>query len=61
MMVSLRFLKGCDAQIGTRIISKWILTTLLFVMTIVGNMVELGKKWGSSLRGLPEPQKNVWG
>jgi hypothetical protein len=49
MMVSPRFLKGCDAQIGTRIMSKWILTVPLFIMTMVGNMVDLVKKIGESI------------
>jgi hypothetical protein len=44
MMVSPRFVKGCEAQIGTRIMSKWILTAPLFLMIIVGNMVDLVKK-----------------
>jgi hypothetical protein len=50
MMVSPRLLKGCEAQIGTRIMSKWILTAPLFLMTMVENMVDLVKKWGSSLK-----------
>jgi hypothetical protein len=52
---------GCDAQIGTMIISKWILTAPLFLITMVGNMVDLVKKWGSPLRGFPQTSKNVWG
>jgi hypothetical protein len=44
MMVSPRLLKGYDAQIGTMIMSKWILTAPLFLMTMVGNMVDLVKK-----------------
>jgi hypothetical protein len=44
MLVSLRLLKGCDVQIGTMIMLKWILTALLFLMTMVGNMVDLVRK-----------------
>jgi hypothetical protein len=61
MKVSPRFLKGCEAQIGTRIMSKWILTAPLFLMTMVENVVDLVKKWGSSLKGLPQTSKKVWG
>ena len=60
-MVSMRFLKGCDAQIWTRIMSKWILIASLFLMTMVGNMLDLVKKWGSPLKGLPKTSKNVCG
>jgi hypothetical protein len=49
MMVSPRLLKGFDAHIGTRIMSKWILTAPLFLMTIVGNMVDLIKKMGEAI------------
>jgi hypothetical protein len=45
MMVSPMLLKDGDAQIGTKIMSKWILTAPLILMTMVGNMVDLGKKW----------------
>jgi hypothetical protein len=61
MMVSPRFLKGCDAQIGTKIMSKWILTASLFLMTMVGNMVDLVKKLGGPLKGLLQTSKRVWG
>ena len=61
MMVSPRLLKGCDAQIGTRIMSKWILTAPSFLMTMVGNMVDLVKEWGIPLKGLPEASKRVFG
>jgi len=60
-MVSPRFLKDCDAQIGTRIMSKWILTVPLFLMTMVGIMVNLDKKWGSPLNGLRKPQREFGG
>jgi hypothetical protein len=46
MMVSPRLLKGCEAQIGTRIMSKWILTASLFLMTMVENMVDLVNNGG---------------
>jgi hypothetical protein len=61
MMVSPKILKGCEAQIGTRIMSKWILTTPLFLMTMVGNMVDLVKKWGKPLKRVPQTSKRVWG
>jgi hypothetical protein len=61
MMVSPRFLKGCDAQIGTRIMSKWILTAPLFLMAMVKNMVDLVKKLGGPLKGLPQTSKRVLG
>ena len=60
MMLSPRLLKGCDAQIGTRIMSKFILTATLFLMTMVGNMVDLVRKWGSPLKGLSQTSKRVW-
>jgi hypothetical protein len=60
-MVSPRLLKGCEAQIGTRIMSIWILTATLFPMTMVGNMVDLVKKWGSPLNELSQTSKRVWG
>jgi hypothetical protein len=41
MMVSLRLLEDGEAQIGTRIMLKWILTAPLFLMAMVGNMVDL--------------------
>jgi hypothetical protein len=53
MMVSPRFLKGCDAQIGTRIMSKWILTAPLFLMTMVGNMVDLVKNMREFIEWTP--------
>ena len=40
MMVSPGFPKGCEAQIGTRIIYKWILTTPLVLMTMVDMRVD---------------------
>ena len=61
MMVSPKILKGCEAQIGTRIMSIWILTAPLFVMTMVGNMVDLVKKWGKPLKRVPQTSKRVWG
>jgi hypothetical protein len=61
MMVSPRFLKGCDAQIVTRIMSKWILIAPLFLMTMDGNMVDLVRKWGSPLKRLPQTSKRVLG
>ena len=44
VMVSPGFPKGCEAQIGTRIICKWILTTPLLLMTMVGMKVDLVRK-----------------
>ena len=52
MMVSPMLLKGCEAQIGIKIMSKWILTVPLFLMTMVENMVDLVRKWGSPLKGM---------
>jgi hypothetical protein len=60
-MVSPRLLKGCYAQIGTMIMWKWILTVPLFLMTMVGNMVDLVKKWGSPLKELPGNLKESFG
>jgi hypothetical protein len=61
MMVSPRLLKGCDAQIGTRMMSKWNLTAALFLMTMNERMVNLVKKWESPLKGFPQISKRVWG
>src|ERR1700737_2322990 len=61
MMVRPGFPKGCEAQIGTRIICKWILTTPLLLMTMVGMKVDLVKKRRSALKGLPETSNSIWG
>ena len=45
---------NCDVQSRTIIMSIWILTTLLFIMTMVGNMVDLEKKWRSPLKGFSQ-------
>jgi hypothetical protein len=50
-----------EAQIGTKIMSRWILTAPLFLMTMVENMVDFIKKWVSSLKGLPQTSKKIWG
>jgi hypothetical protein len=61
MMVIPRLLKGCDALIGTNIMCKWISTAPLLLMTMVGNIVDLVKKWGRPLKGLPQTSKRVLG
>ena len=38
-------LDNCDAQIGTKIMSKWILTTPLILMTMMELMVNSVGKW----------------
>jgi hypothetical protein len=53
--------ESCDAQIGTRIMSKWIVTTPLFLMIMVGNMVDLVREWRSPLKGLPQTSMRIWG
>ena len=47
-MVSSGFPIGCDAQIGIRIMCKWILTTTLIIITMMGTMVDSVRKWGES-------------
>ena len=49
MMVSPRFPKGCEAQIGIRIVCKWILTTPLIIMTMVEMMVDSVMKMKEAL------------
>ena len=49
-MVSQGFPKSCDAQIGTRIRNRWILTTPLILMTMVDMMVDLVRKMGESFQ-----------
>jgi hypothetical protein len=44
MMVSPGFPKGCEAQIGTRIMCKWIVTIPLILMTMVGMRVDSVRK-----------------
>jgi hypothetical protein len=61
MMVSPKLLKGCDAESGTIIMLKFILSAPLFLMTMVGNMLDLVKKWGSPLKEFPQTSKKVWG
>ena len=53
VMVSPGFPKGCEAQIGTRIICKWILTTPLVLMTMVGMRVDLVWKMEESFKRAP--------
>ena len=47
-MVSPGFLKGCNVQIGTRIMYEWILTTAFVLMTMVEIMVDLVRKMEES-------------
>ena len=61
MMVSPGLLKGCEAQNGTRIISKGILTLPLILMRMVGMMVDLVREWRSALIGLLQTSKRIWG
>jgi hypothetical protein len=62
MMVNPRLLKGCDAQIVRKIMSNWILTLPLFVMTMVRNMVNLVKKiMGKSIEKTPVNLKESLG
>jgi hypothetical protein len=61
MMVSPRLLKGCEAQIGTRIMSKWILTAPLFLITMVGKDGEYGKEMGESIKRTPANLKESLG
>ena len=53
MMVRPGFSKGCEAQIGTRIMCKWILTIELIMMSMVGMMVNSVRKWGESFETAP--------
>ena len=48
MMVSLGFPKDFDAQIETKMMCKWILTTPLILMTMVMIMVDLVRKMQES-------------
>jgi hypothetical protein len=41
--------------------SKWILTAPLFLMTMVGNMVEFGKEMGESIERTPANLKESLG
>ena len=61
MMVSPGFPKGCDAQIGTRIMYKQLFTTPLNIMTIVGMMVNLVRKWCESFEKAPANLKKYSG
>ena len=55
------FPKCCDAQIRTKIIYKWILTTPLILITMVGMMVDLVGKMKESFEKTPVNLKEYSG
>ena len=58
MMVSPGLPKGCEAQIGTRIMCKWIFTIPLVLMTMVGTKVDSVRKMEECFeKGSGKPQK----
>ena len=52
MMVSPKFLKCGDAQIGSRIMYKWILTTLLTIMIMVDLVRKMKESFVRALTNL---------
>ena len=60
-MVNPGFRKGCEAQIGRKIMCKWILTTQLIIMSMVGMMVNSVKKWEESFERAPANLEMYWG
>ena len=52
-MLSPGFPKDFEAPIGTKVMYKWILTTSLIVMTKLGMMVDLVRKWEESFKKAP--------
>ena len=61
MMVSPGFPKGCEAQIGIRIIWKWNLTISLISMVMVGMRVDSVRKMEVSFERAPANLKNYLG
>lgn len=61
MILSPRFPKGFDAQIGTKIISKWNFTTTLILMTMVRMMVGSMRKMEEYFEKAPANLGNYFG
>lgn len=53
-------LKGCDTQINTMILSKWILSTPLILITMMDMMVYSVKKWKTALKKPRKFQRKLW-